>query len=447
MRKDILLCAVKLMTKYIIDGVHILRGDIKINGSKNAALPILAASILNKGVTRILNCPNISDVHIMCELLEELGCNVTFSTSKSIVEIDATQINSSQILSTKTHKCRASVLLLGALLGRLGQAELSYPGGCIIGERPLDLHKTALEAMGYETNFTEDKIKSAISSFHDTSTSRHVYLNFPSVGATENALLAAAGLGCEVHIYGAATEPEIQSLGEYLTLIGTNISGLGTGHIIISGTLAQANPILSYRNIPDRIETATYMIMGAGLGNKLKIHGANSAHTKSIVAVLRQMGCIIREISTGCSGDCIYEISQSAYSKRLTAPELIIARPYPGFPTDAQSLILPLLCISKGETIICDSVFPQRFKAAYELVKAGGYITKKPYGILISGRNKLHKAVLNSYDLRGGAAMITAGLFADGQSIIYDNDYIKRGYVNLTQTLRSVGAHITEESC
>ena len=434
------------MTKYIIDGGHILRGDIKINGSKNAALPILAASILNKGITRILNCPDISDVHIMCELLEELGCIITFSTSKSIVEIDATQINSSEILSSKTHKCRASVLLLGALLGRLGQAELSYPGGCIIGERPLDLHKTALEAMGYEVYFTGDKIKSIISSSHDANTSRHVYLKFPSVGATENALLAAAGLGCEVHIYGAATEPEIQSLGEYLILTGANISGLGTGHITISRTSAQEKPILLYKNIPDRIEAATYMIMGAGLGEKLKIHGVNPTHIKSIVTVLRQMGCVIREISNNCS-DCIYEISHSASFKRLIAPELIIARPYPGFPTDAQSLIIPLLCISKGETIICDNVFPQRFKAAYEMVKAGGNITKKPYGILISGRNKLHKAVLNSYDLRGGAAMITAGLFAEGQSTIYDNDYIKRGYVNLTQTLRSVGAHITEESC
>ena len=166
-------------------------------------------------------------------------------------------------------------------------------------------------------------------------------MNFPSVGATENALLAAAGLGCEVHIYGAATEPEIQSLGEYLILIGANISGLGTGHITISRASVQEKPILLYKNIPDRIEAATYMIMGAGLGEKLKIHGVNPTHIKSIVTVLRQMGCVIREISNNCS-DCIYEISHSASFKRLIAPELIIARPYPGFPTDAQSLLIPL---------------------------------------------------------------------------------------------------------
>ncbi len=436
------------MTKYIINGGQILSGDIIINGSKNAILPIIAASIINKGTTRISNYPEISDVKIMLELLEEIGCQISYikNNNESIIEIDSNEIHSSKINSDKTCKCRASSLLLGALLGRCHEAELSYPGGCIIGKRPLDLHKKAMEALGFEACFIEDEIKAHMPTNIDHSHSKHIYLNFPSVGATENALLAAAGINCEVHIYGAATEPEIQALGEFLTILGAEISGIGTSHIIIRGKDTYDNQIVTFKIIPDRIEAATYMILAAGIGSNLRIHGVNPTHVSSLTRILQQMGCIIKEYDTGCykEKDVIYEIEGAVNKGRLKSPELLIARPYPEFPTDAQSLILPLLCISKGSTLVIDNVFPNRFKAAFELEKAGGKIIEKPFGIKICGKRHLHSARLNSYDLRGGAAMILASLFAKGQSEVYDDNYITRGYMNLVESLKNIGADISK---
>lgn len=437
------------MTKYTINGGYVLRGEVMISGAKNAVLPVLSATLINKGVSRIINCPDISDVRITMDILKDLGCKVKFikKSPGNIIEVDATNVNKSKIEASKACLCRSSVTFLGALTARLKEAEVAYPGGCTIGERPIDIHETAMREMGIETTLNNTHIKTKVFRTDcNTEPTKNIYLKFPSVGATENAMLAAAGLEENVIIYGAATEPEILCLGNYLKELGAKIQGLGTGCIKIKGQKDYAKENLIFKIIPDRIEASTYFITAAAVGDGISVHGCIPAHCKETLDILRTMGCNIKEHKYKYDGQeqSVIEISDGAIRKKLKSPGVIIADAYPSFPTDAQSLILPLLAVAKGETYVIDKIFPKRFKAAEELMKTGAKIKHTESGIHITGRNHLKGNILYSYDLRGGASMIIAGLLAHGQTSVYDEDYIKRGYDGLTEKIRALGGDITE---
>ncbi len=440
------------MTKYTVNGGRILQGDVLISGAKNAVLPVLSATLINKGKTRIFNCPNISDVRITAEILEELGCNVKFikRSHGNIIEIDAANADKTKINAEKACRCRSSITFLGSLTARFCEAEVSYPGGCIIGERPIDIHLSALRDIGIEITQDDKYIKSKLSRTEcNTENTKNVFLKFPSVGATENSLMAAAGLEECVNIYNAATEPEIICLGNYLKALGAHIEGLGTSHIKIRGQRSYNTENISFRIIPDRIEASTYLTLGAAVGEGMKIHGCVPEHFREPINILKKMGVNIKEYKYTFNDEAqsTLEVSESASIKKLKSPEIIIADAYPSFPTDAQSLMLPLLAVTSGDTIIIDKIFPKRFNAADELIKTGAKIQHRDFGIKIKGRRHLRGSTLHSHDLRSGAAMIITGLLAKGQSIVLDEDYIKRGYEDFTLKLQALGADITEMPC
>ncbi|MBE7058658.1 MAG: UDP-N-acetylglucosamine 1-carboxyvinyltransferase [Ruminococcaceae bacterium] len=437
------------MTKYIINGGNVLHGDVRVSGAKNAILPVLSATLINKGITRITNCPDISDVRITAGILKDLGCKVNLIKKKegNIIEVDATNIEKTTIGSEKARLCRSSITFLGAITARSKEAEVAFPGGCIIGDRPIDIHESLLREMGIETTRNDSAIKTKLYRTDcNVENDKHVYLKFPSVGATENALMAAAGLTESVTVYGAATEPEIVCLGNYLQKLGVKIQGLGTGCIKIRGLKEYKKDIVTFKIIPDRIEAATFLISAAGIGDNIKIHGCETSHCLEVINVLKRMGTRIKEHKYTQDGEAInfLEISETSVTKRLNSPGIIIADAYPAFPTDAQSLILPLLSVSKGETFVIDKIFPKRFKAADELSKMNADITNTDFGIHIRGRKHLTGNKVQSHDLRGGAAMVIAGLLAKGQTIVYDKEYIKRGYDGISEKLRALGADITE---
>lgn len=423
------------MFKYTINGGRILRGNISVSGSKNAVLPVLSAAILNRGTTRILNCPDIADVRITLEILQGLGCEAHLLGN--VAEIDASNITCSKIESKNACKCRSSITFLGALVSRTGTADVAYPGGCTIGQRPLDIHEEALRDMGVWLDCCESCIKAERT---DTCEDKHVYLKFPSVGATENAMLAAAGRSGTTYIYGAAIEPEIVCLADYLKAIGTEIEGAGTGALKINGRETYENKKVDFTVIPDRIETATYLIAAAASGSGVRIRGCDPSHIAPIVKTLRVMGCDINEDPETNS----IELIKGAAHKRLDSPGLIIADAYPSYPTDAQSLILPLLSEARGITFVTDKIFPERFSCADELIKMGAKVRHSECGIYIKGRRRLKNADVNSRDLRSGAAMIIAGITACGRSVVYDNGFIRRGYDRICEKLRGIGAEIRE---
>ena len=435
------------MIKYTINGGKILRGEVTVSGAKNAVLPILSAAILNNGVTRLLNCPDISDVRITIEILKELGCNVQFIKSDrgNTIEIDATSINSTKIGAENACKCRSSITFLGALISRMGEAEVAYPGGCTIGKRPLDIHEAALTAMNINVKSCENYMR-AERKKESEEQERHIFLRFPSVGATENAMLAAAGTSESVYIYGAAMEPEIVCLADYLTAIGAKIEGAGTNALKIKGKPEYKVDQVNFTVIPDRIEAATYLMAAAAMGVNIKIHECNPMHITPIIKTLRSMGCEIKEhfYNTEGAAKSTIELKKGAAYGRLESPGFIFAETYPAYPTDAQPIILPLLATVKGSTLIADRIFPERFGAAEELLKMGADIKTKEYGQIIKGKRRLKGADVYSRDLRAGAAMIIAGLMSSGRTTIYDNGYIQRGYDGITEKLRRLGAEIWE---
>ncbi len=422
------------MLKYIINGGRVLRGDISAGGSKNAVLPILSAVILNRGVTRIHNCPDISDVRITLNILRSLGCRVDLTGSTA--EIDASDIIFSKIRAKDACKCRSSITFLGALLSRTGKAETAYPGGCSIGKRPIDIHENALRDMGINVIGSASCIQAERT---DRTSGGSVFLRFPSVGATENTLLAAAGSSGTTHIYGAASEPEIVCLAEYLMTIGSEIQGAGTGHITVRGRESYENDNVDYTVCPDRIETATYLMAAAAAGSGVRIHGCSPAHILPVIDVLCEMGC---EIETDGDDNTI-TLVRGAMHGRLESPGIVIADAYPSYPTDAQPLILPLLAAAKGVSFVADRIFPERFSCANELRKMGARFSVSKYGLTVKGRRSLKSADVISRDLRAGAAMIIAGLSACGRTTV-TGGFIGRGYGSLCEKLRGIGAEIRE---
>lgn len=415
------------MSNYIIEGGHRLEGEIDISGSKNAALPIIAASLLNKGIVEIENCPKIHDVKIMFSILEKLGCKINTSNSKIL--IDTTNVNNCEIPEDLMHEMRSSVIIVGALLGRQGCCKFTYPGGCEIGARPINMHLDAFKQLGVEIKEEKGYINCCSNNLAGT----EIVLDFPSVGATENIMLASCLAYGTTYIRNVAREPEIKSLQEFLNNMGAKISGAGSNTIIINGVKELHDT--SFKIIPDRIETGTYLCMVAGCGGEVKLNNANSEHLNAVIHKLKQTNCKV-----GVSKNSIY----LKMNKELH-PTNIKTMPYPGFPTDMQSQFVTLLTKAKGTSIMVENIFENRFKYVNELIRMGANITIEGKAAIIQGVSKLTAANLEAKDLRGGAALVAAAMMAEGISNVSGIIYIKRGYENLVEKLTILGAKIKEE--
>ena len=412
------------MASYIIKGGEKLEGIVKISGSKNAALPILAATVLNVGKTTLYNVPNIQDTQMMFKILETLGGKVEKKNNKII--IDTSKINKFEIPEELMHKMRSSVILAGALLGRYKKAIFSYPGGCDIGSRPIDLHLRSFEKLGINVvqNYGNiicdaEKIKG-----------EKIDLDFPSVGATENAILASVLAEGTTTITNAAREPEIIDLQNFLNKMGAKIIGAGTNEIRITGVKKLKD--ISYNIMPDRIETGTFLCLAVATKGNLILENTNAEHITPVITKLQEAECKI-EIEKN-------KIKINS-NKKIKALD-IKTMPYPGFPTDMQSVFSAMLTTAKGTSIIVENIFENRFKYTQELNKMGAKITVEGKSAIIRGVRKLYGANVKATDLRGGAALVLAGLSAKGITKVENIEYILRGYENFDKKLRNINANI-----
>lgn len=402
-----------------------MHGEIEIHGSKNAVLPILAATVLNKGITRINHCPKIADVYSMIKLLEAIGCIVIWE--KSCIIVDATNLNSNVVEEKHVSAMRSSIILLGALLGRSKCVTIAYPGGCSIGKRPIDLHLKALKKMNVEVMEENELVFCSCTGLRG----ERIALDFPSVGATENIILAATLADGVTVIENAAMEPEISELCKFLVQMGADISGGGTKVITIKGVKELHD--IEYSLVSDRIVMGTYMTAVAGIGGDITLRGRCCMENISVVNVLRKLGCRI-----GVGKDYI---NISSYS-RPKSIEILQTQPYPGFPTDMQSQFLAVLSIAQGSSLVVENIFESRFKTVDELIKMGANIFVSGKVAYVKGVENLYGTDLTAYDLRGGAGLIIAALLAQGNSTIGGIEYIERGYEDICKDLAELGADI-----
>ena len=406
------------MAKYIIKGSNKLEGKVKISGSKNAALPIIAASILNAGKTTLYNVPNIHDTKMMFEILKNLGGKVEKKNNKII--IDTSKIKKYEIPEDLMRQMRSSVILAGSLIGKYQKAIFSYPGGCDIGTRPIDLHLKGFEKLGI--NITKNY--GNISCICDKIVGEKIDLDFPSVGATENIMLASCLGEGTTQINNAAREPEIIDLQNFLNKMGAKIQGAGSNKIQIEG-VKKLNDV-SYNIMPDRIETGTFLCAAAMSQGNIIIENTNINHITPIISKLEEANCKLK-----LEKDKI----------ELKALE-IRTMPYPGFPTDMQSIFVSMLTIAKGTSIIVENIFESRYKFTQELIRMGAKITIEGKSAIVKGTRKLYGANVNATDLRGGAALVLAGIVAKGETTIENIEYILRGYENLNKKLENLGVNI-----
>lgn len=417
------------MSVWNINGGKRLEGVIFVQGSKNAVLPIMAASVISPAVTELMNVPQISDVDATLRILRHLGC--TAERDGHDVYIDSTTLHENTVPQVMTECMRSSVLFMGALLARCGEVVLSYPGGCRLGDRPVDLHIGAMRALGAETEETGCEIVCRAKKL----TGAVINLPFPSVGATENAMLAACCAEGETVIHGAAKEPEIVDLQEYLRKLGAYISGAGTDTVTVSGFSAETH--VGHRITPDRIAASTYLCAAAACGGDIELRGVDARQFLCVSHFLNEAGCDI--IPTKRS----IRLRSNA---RLHAVGHIFTEPYPGFPTDAQPLLMAALLKAEGKTVFTENIFDSRFLHAQKLMRFGADISLDGRDAVVWGVKDLRGAAVSSTDLRGGAAMIIAGLSAEGRTTLIDNGYIDRGYEALDLKLRSLGADIYTEN-
>ena len=412
------------MAKYIIKGSNKLEGKVKISGSKNAALPIIAASILNAGKTTLYNVPNIHDTQMMFEILKDLGGKVEKKNNKII--IDTSKIKKYEIPEDLMRQMRSSVILAGSLIGKYQKAIFSYPGGCDIGTRPIDLHLKGFEKLGI--NITKNY--GNISCICDKIVGEKIDLDFPSVGATENIMLASCLGEGTTQINNAAREPEIIDLQNFLNKMGAKIQGAGSNKIQIEG-VKKLNDV-SYNIMPDRIETGTFLCAAAMSQGNIIIENTNINHITPIISKLEEANCKLK-----LEKDKI----ELKAPKKLKALE-IRTMPYPGFPTDMQSIFVSMLTIAKGTSIIVENIFESRYKFTQELIRMGAKITIEGKSAIVKGTRKLYGANVNATDLRGGAALVLAGIVAKGETTIENIEYILRGYENLNKKLENLGVNI-----
>lgn len=413
------------MSLYRIIGGNRLKGSIKVEGAKNAVLPILAATILNGGESILENVPDLNDVETMLEILKNLGCYVSRQGSRVIV--DSSSITSNEIPTVLVKRMRSSIILLGSLLGRTGKVVSSYPGGCAIGVRPIDLHLKGLRMLGANVEMHGQIVCEGMD-LRGT----EIQLDYPSVGATENIMLAAVLAEGTTIIRNAAKEPEITDLQGFLNAMGARVSGAGNHIIRIEGVKKLHS--CRYTVMPDRIAAATYMIAAAVTGGEIALENAVVEHLHPVLDKIRESGCVIR---TNCSH------IQLKAPERLKAIDLVRTLPYPGFPTDAQPQMMAAMCTAQGTSIFIENIFENRYRHIDELIKLGADIKVDGRIAVVRGVPGLSGALVSAKDLRGGAALVLAGLVAEGTTEVEGIEHIDRGYENLGQKLRSLGAHIT----
>ena len=409
-----------------IQGLCRIKGEIKVQGSKNAVLPMMAASILNHGITVIDNVPGIQDVFCMMGILDYLGCKCTLVEKR--LTIDAGNLSGTSICREDMGKMRSSIMLLGALLGRTGEASVSYPGGCMIGTRPIDLHLMALEKMGVQVIMQEDGdcLRAVAPVIKGTS----IAFPFPSVGATENALFAAVAAEGRTVLSGCAMEPEIEELCQFLNNMGACIRGVGTGCLTIEGGLPLHDSC--FRVGGDRIVAGTYLCAAAAAGGEVLVTGIRPSDLHNVTDCLRRMGAVV------------FEGEELLYLKVVKPLQAISVKtgPYPEFPTDLQSMMMAVMSMSEGTGVIEETIFEDRFKTAAELNKMGACIEIHDRQALISGSCLFKGTEVEAADLRGGAALVLAGLVARGTTRVSNCGYIMRGYEDICRDLRGLGADI-----
>ena len=415
------------MDKIIVNGGRKLNGEITVQGAKNSVLPILVATLLVDGVSVIHNCPMLSDVDATIKILQYLGCKV--SRENHTVTVDSTNVFRDDVPDNLMREMRSSIVFLGGILGRMGRAKLSTPGGCEIGLRPIDLHLSAMEQFG-ATVTTEDGFIICSSGENGLQGTR-ITLSFPSVGATENIILAATCAMGTTIISNAAREPEISDLADFLNRCGAKIRGAGDGTVVIEG-VEKLTPA-EHTVIPDRIVASTYLIATAMTGGKIVINSIVPSHIAPIIQPLRESGCNI-EVN---KKQVILESP-----KILKRIRMIRTMPHPGFPTDVQAQIMALTTVADGTSVIVENIFESRFKHIGELLRFGAKIHVEGRMAVVEGVHHLNGANVRATDLRGGSAMILAGLSARGTTEITEIYHIDRGYETPEKTLSELGAEI-----
>lgn len=414
------------MDKLVIDGPTRLKGDVYISGAKNAAVAILPATLLIDGECTLENVPNISDVKISCEILEKLGAKITWLTSNSL-KVDTRNITSTKAPLDMTSKFRASYYLIGSLLSRCGQAEVGLPGGCKLGARPIDQHIKGFEALGANTVVAQGKIVAEASRLVGTS----IYMDTVSVGATINVMLAAVLAEGTTIIDNAAKEPHVVDVANFLNTMGADIHGAGTDMIKIDG-VKKLKGNATYSIVPDQIEAGTFMLAAIASNGDIVVHNCIPKHLECLTAKILEIGGNVEE----------YDDSIHVWCDTRPTKAIVKTLPYPGFPTDLQPQIGVVLSVADGTSIINESIWESRFQYTAELNKMGANITAQGKSAVFEGVDFLSGAPVYATDLRAGAALIIAGIIANGETELYNLDHIDRGYECIEEKFRKLGANI-----
>lgn len=414
------------MDKLVINGPTKLKGEVTISGAKNAAVAILPATLLIDGVCRIENLPNISDVRTYCKILETLGAKIKWFSDNEI-EIDTRNIGCTQAPLDMTSKFRASYYILGALLGRCGEAEVGIPGGCNLGARPIDQHIKGFEALGAKVDVSQGKISAKVKKLVGTS----IYMDIVSVGATINVMLASVLAEGTTTIDNAAKEPHIVDVANFLNTMGADIRGAGTDVIKING-VKKLHGDTTYSVVPDQIEAGTFMLAAIASRGDVLIKNCIPEHLDCITAKIIEIGGTVEDL-----GDSL-RVSMNKRPTKATIKTL----PYPGYPTDLQPQMGVVLSTADGTSIINESIWDSRFQYTAELNKMGAQITAQGKSAVFEGVKNLTGAPVYATDLRAGAALIIAGIIADGETQLYNLEHIDRGYENIEDKFRNLGAKI-----
>ena len=416
------------MKHIVIQGCRRLEGTLAVQGAKNSVLPVLAATILHPGVTVLRGCPRLSDVEASIRILRHLGCQADWQGEELVV--DTSSMCRGDIPDHLMREMRSSVIFLGAILARLGRAEMSYPGGCELGPRPIDLHLSALRKLGASVEEKGGHLCCEAGKMEGC----EVALSLPSVGATENAILAACGAQGETVIVNAAREPEIVDLQTFLRSMGCGVRGAGSSTICVTGRRSTHDSI--HTVMPDRIVAATYLSAVAAAGGEVELTHVDYRHLSTVTAALHEAGCRVMggdgRIFLRSSGD-------------LQAVSAVRTAPYPGFPTDAQAILMAALLRSKGTTVFVENMFDNRYRHVDELCRMGADISVEGRVAVVTGVPQLSGATVRATDLRGGAALLVAGLIAEGETSIEDIHHICRGYEDPVRDLSLLGADIRLE--